>query len=266
MLNTVDARKEAGLVQSVGRTLDILELLGRTENGLGVTELARRLELKTPTVHNLLRTLTARGYAAKGDDQRYRLSYECGRLGGMYLAGLRVPRIASPAIESLALDLDESVVLGMMVHGEIAFTARASGSRMLSVNFEPAVVETGYTSVCGRMILAHLPPEKLEDYIVSHPIRKGQCEDIRNRSELNRVLARARRDGYLDYWRENNTVLAIAAPIRDYAGGVVAAVGLGMPGVRFRKAHRPRIIKAVKRTASVISSELGYDGGKSPFA
>jgi len=250
----------------VGRVFDILELLGRTEGGLGVTDLARRLELKTPTVHNLLRTLAARGYADKGEDQRYRLSYECGRLGGMYLANLRVPRIASPAIEELALDLDESVVLGMMVHGEIAFVARASGSRMLSVNFEPAVVESGYTSVCGRVILAHLSGEKLEAYLASHPVRKGRCEDIRNRSELDRVLARARRDGYLDYWRENDTVLAIAAPIHDFTGEVVAAVGLGMPGVRFKKAHRSRIIKAVKRTASVISSELGYHGGDAPFA
>jgi DNA-binding IclR family transcriptional regulator len=262
MLNTATTGKDSGLVQSVGRALDILELLGRAEGGLGVTELARRLELKTPTAHNLLRTLSARGYAAKGEDQRYRLSCECGRLGGMYLDNLRVPEIARPAIEELALDLNESVILGMMVHGEIAFVARASGSRMLSVNFEPSVVRFGYTSVCGRVVLAHLDPEALEAYVASHPVAKSHCEDIRSRRDLDQVLARARRDGYLDYWRENNTVLAIAAPIRDYTDKVVAAVGLGMPGVRFRKSHRSRIIKAVQRTASVISSELGYGGGE----
>jgi IclR family pca regulon transcriptional regulator len=264
MLNTATTGKDAGLVQSVGRAFDILELLGRAEGGLGVTELARRLELKTPTVHNLLRTLTARGYAAKDEDQKYRLSHECGRLGGMYLDNLRVPEVARPAIQELALDLDESVVLGMMVHGEIVFTARASGSRMLAVNFEHAVVQFGYTSVCGRVILAHLDPEAREAYLSLHPVKKGKCEDIRNRRELDRVLARARRDGYLDYWRENDTVLAIAAPIRDFTGEVVAAVGLGMPGVRFRKSHRSRIIKAVKKTADDISSELGYDGGEGP--
>jgi DNA-binding IclR family transcriptional regulator len=265
MLNTVTSRKEAGLVQSVGRALDILEALGRTEGGLGVTELARRLELKPPTVHNLLRTLTARGYVAKGDDQGYRLSFECGRLGGAYLRNLRVPEVARPAVEELAFELDESVVLGMMVHGEIAFVARAPGSRMLSVNFEPSVVRFGYTSVCGRVILAHLPRERLEEYIASHPVGKAGCEDIQKRRELDRVLARARRDGYLDYWRENNTVLAIAAPIRDFTGEVVAAVGLGMPGVRFKKSRRPGLIRAVKGTASDISSRLGYhESGKLP--
>ena len=70
--------------------------------------------------------------------------------------------------------------------------------------------------------------------------------------------ARARRDGHLEYWRDAHSVLAIAAPIRDHTGQVVASVGLGMPGARFKPSQRKTIVGAVKQTAARISAELGY--------
>jgi DNA-binding IclR family transcriptional regulator len=250
---------ESGLVQSVGRALDILELLAAESDGAGVSEIARALELKIPTAHNLLRTLRARGYAAKDPAGRYRLGHGCARLGRAYLRDLRVPRAAQPVMDELSERLNESVVLGMMTGGEIAFVARASGTRMLAVNFEPKVVKLGYTSACGRVILAHLPPRQFEAYMASHPLRRGVCEDLAGRRDLDRVLERARREGHLEYWREGGTVLAIAAPIRDFSGEVVAAVGVGMPGVRFKKNQRGHIVRNVKEAAERISAGLGHE-------
>ena len=143
--------------------------------------------------------------------------------------------------------MNESVVVAVMEQNEIAFVARATGNQMLAVNFEQSSVRTGYDGVCARVILAHLPPSELEGYIATHPIAKSRVEDIRNRKDLDRVLEQARRDGHLEYWREKNTVLAIAAPVWNYAGDVVAAVGVGMPGVRFKKTERKAIVKAVER-------------------
>ncbi|MBN1671952.1 MAG: IclR family transcriptional regulator [Kiritimatiellae bacterium] len=247
------------LVQSVGRAFDILETLGGTEGGLGVTEVARRLRLKIPTTHNLLRTLAARGYAAKDDvTQCYRLGFGCGRLGQAYERALHIPEAARPVIEELACRLSQSVIVAMMTGGELAFVARASGNQMLAVNFEHESKRTGYGSVCGRVILAHLPRLQLEQYIRAHPIKKGESEDLDSRAALDALLERARRDGHLEYWRQNNTVLAIAAPIRDHTGSVVAAVGLGMPGVHFKESERGRLVAAVKEAAGKISSHLGY--------
>ena len=247
------------LVQSVSRALDILEVLGVAERGLGVTELAKRLGLKAPTTHNLLRTLVARGYVAKdASTQRYRLGFHCAQLGRAYGQTLRIPDVARPAIEELARRLNESVVVAAMEQGEIVFVARASGNQMLAVNFERSWVKVGYTSVCGRVLLAHVPERELQSYLESHPIRKGESEDLSSRKGLDRILAEARRDGHLEYWRDNDSVLAIAAPIRDYTGAVVASVGLGMPGVRFKRSERKTIVDAVMATAAAISGALGY--------
>jgi len=259
MMNSQQDANSGSLVQSVARALDILEVLGQAEQGLGVTELARQLGLKVPTAHNLLRTLLARGYVAKDKStQRYRLGFNCAQLGRAYRQTLRISEVARPAVQDLARRLNESVVVAAMEQGEIAFIARAAGSQMLAVNFERSWVKVGCTSVCGRVLLAHLPEDELGRYIDAHPIKRGEIEDIGNRRDLDRILAKARSDGHLEYWRDSNTVLAIAAPIRDYTGDVVASVGLGMPGVRFKKSERRVIVGAVEDTARHISDELGY--------
>jgi IclR family acetate operon transcriptional repressor len=251
-------------VQSVLKALDILEALAACPDGAGVTELGRRLGMKPPTVHNLLQTLARRQYAGKDDaTQRYRLGFACAALGRAYLGALRVPDAARRPIEELARQVNESVVVATIQQNEIAFVARASGDRMLAVDFERSWTQAGYGSACGRVILAYLPPERLARYIDAHPIAQARTEDIRSRKDLDAILDQARRKGHLEYWREGRTVLAIAAPIRDHASEVIAAVGIGMPGVRFQERQRPKLVEAVVATADTISTTLGFAPGVS---
>ncbi len=59
------------LVQSLLRGLDLVELLSDHPEGLHLNDLAARVGLKKPTAHNLLRTLAARGFAARDEAGRY---------------------------------------------------------------------------------------------------------------------------------------------------------------------------------------------------
>lgn len=59
------------LVQSLLRGLDLVEMLAGQPEGMRLNDIAERSGLKKPTVHNLLRTLCARGFAARSNDGRY---------------------------------------------------------------------------------------------------------------------------------------------------------------------------------------------------
>jgi len=246
-------------IQSVDRALDILEALGSAPEGLGVTELARALGLKTPTTHNLLKTLAARGYVAQdGDTQKYRLGAACAVLGRLCQRGLRVPQVAQPHLRALSSELNESAVLGMMERGEVAFVARVEADQMLTVSFSQVWVTDAYSSVCGRVLLAHMSDDALKSYIAAHPIAKSKAEDIRSKKALLAALDDIRTHGYCAYWRDRVTVFAIAAPVFDAEGRAVAAVGVPVPGLRVSDETQPQIIQAVCRTAERISSGLGW--------
>ncbi|RPI58999.1 MAG: hypothetical protein EHM48_09570, partial [Planctomycetaceae bacterium] len=53
------------LVQSVGRALDILELVGNSEGGMRRQTVINLTQLKPATTYNLLRTLVAKGFLIK---------------------------------------------------------------------------------------------------------------------------------------------------------------------------------------------------------
>ncbi len=61
-------------IQSVERALDVLEMLAQSGNGLRVTDVAQRLNVRAPTAHNFLRTLAQRGYVQRIENPvRYKI-------------------------------------------------------------------------------------------------------------------------------------------------------------------------------------------------
>jgi IclR family acetate operon transcriptional repressor len=106
------------VIPAVERSFRILDLLGRSSEPLGTSEVARRLRLPKSTAHGLLRSLEEVG-AVEGVRQRYRLGPAVERLAA--LGELR--RRWRPALERLAAEL-----------GETAFLAQPRGSRVVVID------------------------------------------------------------------------------------------------------------------------------------
>jgi len=74
-------QKSIGGVQSVGRALDVLEIVARTGGDIALSQLAASAGLPLPTTHRLIRTLVSRGYVRQLASRRYALGYKLIRLG-----------------------------------------------------------------------------------------------------------------------------------------------------------------------------------------
>lgn len=61
----MDSKKPNQLIKSLDRALNILEVIVESENGMGVTEISRELDVHKSTVYRLLDTLKYRGYLEK---------------------------------------------------------------------------------------------------------------------------------------------------------------------------------------------------------
>jgi DNA-binding IclR family transcriptional regulator len=61
------------LIGSVCKALDILEIFSFTEPRLTLAQISQRLKIPKSTAHNLLRTLAARGYVERPDQDQYAL-------------------------------------------------------------------------------------------------------------------------------------------------------------------------------------------------
>jgi len=246
-------------IQSVGRALDVLECLASAEGGMALSELAKRVNLLPTTLHNILKTLRLRGYVDQDPQSaRYRLGLKCYDVARSAMQGRSLPDLARPFLQKLASEVDESVVLSVLEQSEVYFIANVPSQHILAVTYNRTWAKDGYNTASGRAILAFSDKEIVDRYVSAHPLPASTQSGLRSREELDAELSRIRRDGYALLRREGDTsICAVAAPIRDFSCKVVAGVGLSLPAVRFRGAHREKIISSLLRMASAISTQLG---------
>ena len=82
---------------------------------------------------------------------------------------------------------------------------------------------------------------------------------IVRREELLATLADVLKSDYATDDEESETGLrAIASPVRDHTGAVIAAVGLAAPVQRMNKKVMQTCVPSVIATASAVSARLGY--------
>src|SRR6478609_381900 len=88
-------------LQTVDRALDILCMFAEADE-VGVSELARRLELPKSAVHRVLHTLTMRGFLEQTANRRYRLGLKVLELGNVCRLRMDLAKIAAPILEQLS--------------------------------------------------------------------------------------------------------------------------------------------------------------------
>ena len=80
------------LVQSLLKSLDLLKLISLKNSGVRLNELAAETGIKKTTLHNLLRTLCARGFLVKDNANRFKIVTRCERTSARLCALGRAKR------------------------------------------------------------------------------------------------------------------------------------------------------------------------------
>lgn len=238
--------------------LTLIELLARSENARGVSEMARELGLTKSNVHRLLMTLQAQGYVRKlSDNSAYELTSKLWEIGALVRSRLDVIEVSHEPMVKLERETGETVHLSVMDGREVIYVDKLDGSHPIKAYTTIGGRAPVWCVATGKALLAHAPEEIVND-VVSHLARFTE-RTIISREGLVEELQAVRRNGYAvnhGEWREG--VFGIAAPVRDSTGSVIAAIGISGPAMRFRqKDIRSRAV-VVMEAAGEISAALGY--------
>jgi IclR family acetate operon transcriptional repressor len=253
---------QASTLRSVDRAIAVLKAFSEEEPELGVTELSQRLRLPKSTVYRLLTSLQQEGVVDQDPKtEKYRLGIELVRLAGLVLKRIDVRQVARPYLRSLAEASEETVSLSMLT----------SDSKVINIDRIPSprmVRNVGWIGremlphciSSGKALLAYLPQQRLERILAKglpHFTEKTITDSIRLQEELKRV----RQQGYAVAQEELEVGLsAVAAPIWNHEGEVVAAVSVSGPSFRLSSEKIPELAELTRRTANEMSHQLGYVG------
>jgi DNA-binding IclR family transcriptional regulator len=247
-------------VRAVERALQILGCFDDKHPERGVSDIAQAVGLHKATAHRIVTTLVSYGYLERADDgQRYRLGIALANLGFMVLRRTDVRREAMPIMTELAGRLDETCDLSVYNRGEAYFVEVVQGSRALTIAAAVGRSLPLHATAGGKVLLAHVT-EAERGAVLEGPLSAHTHRTITRADELRRQLDAVRAQGYaLDDEELELGVRAVAAPVRDRGGSVVAALTVACPTSRLSLDRVPAIAAEARQAADAISRRLGWN-------
>jgi DNA-binding IclR family transcriptional regulator len=245
-------------IQSIDRAAAILKALAGGPQRLGVSELADRLHLARPTVHGLLQTLLAHGFVQQdADSEKYQLGPGLLQLGYSFLDLNELRRRSIVHAERLTGRTSAAVRVGV-THGARIFIVHHvfrpdSTLQILEVGAELPL----HASALGKAVLAFMPAA-MSDEVIDGPLARLTKHTLTAHT-LRQELTRVRESGVAS--EKDEAVLgesSVAAPIFDYAGQAVGAIGVvGDTDQIAPRGIARGLAPAVIDAARGISRELG---------
>lgn len=216
--------KNPEFVEALARGLAVIEAFDDIQPEMTLTELARKVGMPPATVRRNLHTLETLGYVRR-HNKHFLLAPRILTLGSAYLKAAHVDEALMPELHRITELFGDAANIGILDGSNILYIAHLSEARMSRRSASVGVTYPAYATSMGRVLLAQLPPAQLDAYFRSFAPRRLTETTVTDEGQLRALLAETRVNGYsitvdqLDYG-----ITALAVPIRDAAGRVVAAV------------------------------------------
>ncbi|WP_316179269.1 MULTISPECIES: IclR family transcriptional regulator [unclassified Bradyrhizobium] len=262
---TIESRADAaaeprdGGVQSVGRALQILEILAEDDEGYRLSDLAVRAGLSTSTVHRLLTTLEKRRFVQFDRmESKWHVGAQSFAVGATFtrrrnFVALAIPylrrlRDQSRETANLAVVDDESLMVLMRLDSrEIMRSLTKVGGRL-------AMVASGM----GKAVLATYSDDDVNGIIHRQGMPRLTEKSIIRASDLFRELETVRRQGYaVDDEEARIGLRCIAAVVHDSCREPLAAISVSGLASRLTDERVAVIGAMVRDVAAELTAALG---------
>lgn len=218
---------DPNFMTSLARGLKVLEAFAELGPEQTVADLARHTGLPRGVVARCLHTLVVTGYVAR-DDRHFTVRPGIVKLANAYLSDRSLAAIAQPLLENLRDAVGESCSLGVLDGADVLYVARASRSRIMTIDLHVGSRLPAWCTSMGRVLLAALPPGERDALIPPSPLPPRTPHSASDRADLDARIDEAARKGFALVDQELEVGLrSIAVPVRDNGGKVIAALNIG---------------------------------------
>jgi IclR family pca regulon transcriptional regulator len=215
-------------IEALARGLDVIRAFGSNRPTMSLSEVAAAAGLARPTARRILLTLEELGYV-RSEEGAFALTPRVLELGMAYIGATSIWELARPHLERLVARTGESSSLAQLDGSDIVYVARVAVPKIITLAVTIGTRFPALQTSLGKVLLAALPCDELERTL-AQPSRSGIIPRWNpGTEERDRELCEVRARG----WALTDEQLApgirsIAAPVRDSATHVVAAVNISV--------------------------------------
>lgn len=255
------------VLSSVSRSLGLLDILAEEPQGLTLAEVSRRVGLPKSSVYRMLVTLEAAGLLERDAPEalgspgapagRYRLGLKLLQLAGRVQGRHGLREIAAPFMQELSRLAGEVIHLAVLDGAEIVYLEKKGQGQVLTVATRVGGRNPAYASAMGKVLLAGLDPQSLDRLLQGIEFKPLTANTIREPEALRVELGRVRRLGRaFDNEEMFPGIRCVAAPVRDAAGRVAAALSATVPSQRMGRGRARELGGMVAEAAARISRRM----------
>ena len=218
---------DPNFMTSLARGLIVIQAFTQQSPQMTISQLSLKTGLSRAAVRRCLYTLTKLGFAGAEDGSRYSLRPRMLTLSHTYTTSNTLSSAAQPILERMSAALRESFSVATLDGEDIVYVARTSVNRVMSVDLHIGSRLPAYCTSMGRVLLAYLPSELLENYLAKVVLTPYTTRTVNSIEKLRLHLRNIRRNGYAICDQEYEVGLrSLAVPVYSPSGRAVATINL----------------------------------------
>ena len=214
---------------SVIKAFQILRLLSIADQGLGISDIAKRLGMSKGTIHGITSALEELGAVSRdASTKRYTLGYTLFELGRRANSRIDLKDIARPVMKELMQKTKASVFLGVLNRDHVTILDIVESTSDLKITAHIGTTVPLLAGAVGKVFMAGMGEAETMTIVGAKGLHKYTANSITAPGEFFEQIKRARQRGFaMDDEEYIPGVRAVASPVAGtgHAKYAIWAVG-----------------------------------------
>ena len=242
---------------SLARMLSVLDLFSDQRLHWSAEDISETLGVSLPTSYRYLKTLSDAGLLRRGSDAQFALGPRIVMLDHLIRQADPVLQCGIPFMKELVAQTGFDCVVSSMHGDQLLDTHRELGSMPASLSYGRGRPRPLFQGAAPKVILANWTPLALHKLFDNHTKDIAAAGLPSDWSAFRRYFSQIRKNGhYFSHGELESNLAAVAVPLYQADGSVIAAFSLVTSVQRMAVIDRSKLTPLIQRAAQEISARL----------
>ena len=248
-------------MNSLIRADNVLEVIGRSHDGLSHTEIHHLFPMPKSSLSRLLASLVSLQYIlVDRKRKRYKLGSRLLTLAGKYLAGMDIFQIGRDYVIQLSKITNETATLAIPGIQDAILIAIENVPQNIIKPPHIGDHMPMYATAAGKAILAHMSEKEIDRYFSSVTLEAITPHTITDEQKLRKELQKIRKGEFAYSWQGfREHVVAIGAPVFNVNNQVIASLSISILSLDAKPNKLNQLKKFLAKVVNEFSLRLGYE-------
>ena len=200
---------------SVKKAFKILYTISDASNGLGISDLSKKLKIGKSTVHGITSALEELGVLVRDPFyKRYTVGYSLLELCRTAYAKIELKDLARKPMEKLMEKVGETVFLGVLNGDHVTIVDMVESWNEMKITSPPGTRLPLLAGATGRVLLSQIEKEKAKEMIQKKGLVRYTSKTVIDQRQFLREIEKVKEQGYaVDDEEYIPGVRAVAVPL-----------------------------------------------------